>query len=94
MLSQIHFAVAAAAVIGLCLPARPAGNPPPNQSGFPQELAGGRPYASITTQATIANVDTSHDDKEIIVATQDRNGNTLTCTGHVYVYNPNGTLRW
>ncbi len=28
------------------------------------------------------------------MATQDRNGNTLTCTGHVYVYNPNGTLRW
>ncbi|MCL4506127.1 MAG: VCBS repeat-containing protein [Chloroflexi bacterium] len=98
-MSQTHIAVVAATIVGLCLPAQPTddlNNPPPNQAHFPQDLAGGRPYQNLPTQITIASIDTTHDDKEIVLATQDliSNTNTLTCTGHVYVYNPNGTLRW
>jgi hypothetical protein len=70
------------------------GNPPTNQPNFPQDLAGGRPYAGLPIQATVARIDAPHTDYEIVLTTPDRTGNTLNCTGHVYVYNGNGTLRW
>ncbi len=74
-------------------------NPPPYQPNFPQNLidlgvTGGRPGLGLPVQATIARIDASHVDNEIVVATQDRTENKLLCASHVYVYKGDGTLRW
>ncbi|MCL4506122.1 MAG: FG-GAP-like repeat-containing protein [Chloroflexi bacterium] len=70
------------------------GNWPTPQVNFPKDLSAGRPYSYLPQQITVANVDTTHNTKEIVLATQTRTGNTLTCGGRVYVYNADGSVRW
>lgn len=88
---------ACAVLLSLCviLPADSTPeNPPPFLSNFPQDLNGGRPYTNLPMQATLAQVDKTHPQRMIVLATQDRSGDILTCSGHVYVYGGDGTLRW
>ncbi|HEY3291372.1 MAG TPA: VCBS repeat-containing protein, partial [Anaerolineae bacterium] len=81
--------------LGLTLPADSTPeNPPPFLNGFPQDLSGGGPYTNLPTQATLAQLDKTQNGRVIVFATQDRAGDSLICSGHVYVYGGDGALHW
>ena len=68
---------------------------PPFQPGFPLDPAGaGRPYLGLPFGATLAPVGVANSETMIVFATPDQVNNQLVCSGHVYAYLGDGSLRW